>query len=161
MGDCESILKEMNGISQDSSLIILNMKRRMSQLMKNIFNMFSVKQGEESYLDFYSFMRIYKKELNKKKLKVVEEVFSHIDTNGEDKVNYVKIPANRIEKIIPSGSNFSIMFPNIGVTLKEDDKIKEGTRDFGMYFKKYSISDYDRILRDYLPIQNKTMLKNI
>ena len=82
------------------------------------------------------------------------------DPNGEDKVNYVKIPGNRTEKIIPSGSNFSIMFPNIGVTLKEDDKIKEGTRDFGMYFKKYSISDYDRILRDYLPIQNKTMLKN-
>ena len=52
------------------------------------------------------------------------------------------------------------MLPNIGVTLKEDDQIKEGTREFGKYFKKYSINDYDRILRDYLPLQNKTILKN-
>ena len=49
--------------------------------------MFNIKQGEESYLDFYSFMRTYKKELNEKKLKIVAEVFSHIDTNGGDKVN--------------------------------------------------------------------------
>ena len=52
------------------------------------------------------------------------------------------------------------MLPNIGVTLKEADKIKQGTLEFGKYFKKYSLKDYDRILRDYLPVQNKTMLKN-
>ena len=82
------------------------------------------------------------------------------DPNGVNKFNFVKVATERTEQIIPSGSNFSIMLPNIGVTLKEDDKIKEGTREFGRYFKKYSISDYDKILRDYLPIQNKTMLKN-
>ena len=71
----------------------------------------------------------------------------------------MKISTEKNEQIIPSGSNFSIMLPNIGVTLKEDDQIKERTLEFKKYFKKYSISDYDRILRDYLPLQNKTILK--
>ena len=52
------------------------------------------------------------------------------------------------------------MLPNIGVILKEDEQIKEGTREFGKYFKKYSLNDYDKILRDFVPLQNKTMLKN-
>ena len=71
----------------------------------------------------------------------------------------MKISTEKNEQIIPSGSNFSIMLPNIGVTLKEDGQIKERTLEFKKYFKKYSISDYDRILRDYLPLQNKTILK--
>ena len=71
----------------------------------------------------------------------------------------MKISTEKNEQIIPSGSNFSIMLPNIGVTLKEDDQIKERTLEFKKYFKKYSISDYDRISRDYLPLQNKTILK--
>jgi hypothetical protein len=50
--------------------------------------------------------------------------------------------------------------PNIGVILKENEQIKEGNRDFGKYFKKYSKEDYDKILNDYVPLQNRTMLKN-
>lgn len=82
------------------------------------------------------------------------------DPNGINKHNYVKKNIEKNENIIPSGSNFSIMLPNIGVVLKEDEQIKEGNRDFGKYFKKYSIKDYDKILRDYVPLQNRTMLKN-
>ena len=81
------------------------------------------------------------------------------DPNGINRHNFVKINTDKNE-IIPSGSNFSIMLPNIGVILKEDEQIKEGTREFGKYFKKYSLNDYDKILRDYVPLQNKTMLKN-
>jgi len=49
--------------------------------------MFSIKIGEETFLDFYSFMRTFKKELNEYKLNIVEEAFSKIDTKGDDKVN--------------------------------------------------------------------------
>ena len=52
------------------------------------------------------------------------------------------------------------MLPNIGVILKEDEQIKEGTREFGKLFKNYSLKDYEKILRDYIPIQNKTMIQN-
>ena len=50
--------------------------------------------------------------------------------------------------------------PNIGVVIKENQKIKEGGREFNKYFKKYSINDYDKILNEYVPMQNKTHLKN-
>ena len=52
------------------------------------------------------------------------------------------------------------MFPNIGVVMKEEDKIKKGNRDFGKFFKKYSLEDYDKILKEYLPKQNQELVKN-
>ena len=82
------------------------------------------------------------------------------DPNGKNKLNYVKISKIKNEQIIPSGSNFSLLLPSIGVTLKENDQVKKGTHEFGKFFKKYSINDYNKILRDYLPLQNKSMLKS-
>ena len=82
------------------------------------------------------------------------------DPNGFLRNQYKKIIPEKNEKIIPSGSNFSLILPNIGVILKEDDQIKKGTRDFGKYFNKYSLEDYDKILKDYVPFQNKTMMMN-
>ena len=82
------------------------------------------------------------------------------DPNGKNKLNYIKISKIKNEQIIPSGSNFSLLLPNIGVTLKENDQVKKGTHEFGKFFKKYSINDYNKILRDYLPLQNKSMLKS-
>ena len=64
------------------------------------------------------------------------------------------------ERIIPSGSNFKIMLPNIGVVIKENRNIKEGGREFNKYFNKYSIHDYETILKEYIPLQNKTKLNN-
>lgn len=64
------------------------------------------------------------------------------------------------ERITPSGSNFKIMLPNIGVVIKENKKIKEGGREFNKYFNKYSIHDYEMILNEYIPLQNKTKLSN-
>ena len=82
------------------------------------------------------------------------------DRERKNSINYVKISSIKNEQKIIGGSNFSLMLPNIGVTLREDDQIKEGKKEFGKYFKKYSINDYDRILHEYLPSQNKTLLKN-
>ena len=64
------------------------------------------------------------------------------------------------EKIIPSGSNFKLILPNIGVIVKENNNQKEGGKDFNKYFKKYSINDYDKILNEYVPLQNKSKIKN-
>jgi hypothetical protein len=74
---------------------------------------------------------------------------SHTDKNNEKK-----------DKIIPSGSNFEIILPNIGVVIKENKKIKEGGREFNKFFNKYSIHDYDKILNEYVPLQNKTKMRN-
>ena len=101
---------------------------------------------------------IFQKQKDKEKEIIIKN--PEDDPDGKNSLNYVKISSIRSEQKMPSGSNFSLMLPNIGVTLKEDDQIKEGKREFGKYFKKYSMSDYDKILRDFLPIQNKTLLQN-
>ena len=53
--------------------------------IKNIFNNFASKNNK-NYLDFPAFIRNYKKKLNEYKLSCVEQVFSNIDTNENDKV---------------------------------------------------------------------------
>ena len=82
------------------------------------------------------------------------------DIEGINRNQYMKYIMEKNEKIVPSGSNFSIMLPNIGVVLKENELVKKGNREFGKFFKKYSLEDYDKILKDYVPLQNKTMMLN-
>ena len=100
-----------------------------------------------------------KKNLSSVKDKKIEEVIKN--TEGGSNNNNVKqfFDDKEKEKFIPSGSNFQIISPNTGVRIKESGLFKEGDRDFGKYFKKYSIQDYDKMLNDYVPLQNLTMLK--
>ena len=123
-----SLCPNLNKISFNDFILALKIQHLDLDInsMKNIFNMFNIKQGEESYLDFYSFMRIYKKELNKKKLKVVEEVFSHIDTNGEDKVNL---------DVIKMKYNASQHPEVLNGKCSEDEKVMEFLDCFGLCYE--------------------------
>ena len=64
------------------------------------------------------------------------------------------------EKYTPSGSNFQIISPNIGVTIKENNRLKQGSKEFSKYFQKYSLMDYDKMLNDFVPLQNRTLIQN-
>jgi hypothetical protein len=66
---------------------------------KYIFKKFSSKTNE-NYLDFLSFIRNFKKELNENKLSSVEQVFSFIDINEKDLV-----PLNVIKKKFKAGKH--------------------------------------------------------
>ena len=59
-----------------------------TNIIQKIFDLFSLKNNNnnEQYLNFYSFIREYKKELNENKLNVVEQAFTLIDEKGEDKI---------------------------------------------------------------------------
>ena len=59
---------------------------------QNIFNQFTSKNNNK-YLDFSSFIRNFKKELNDNKLSSVEQAFTNIDVNENEKV-----PLNIIKK---------------------------------------------------------------
>ena len=105
--------------------------------------------------------------LNENENKEEEEVVIRNPGDEENKDKKEKSPPksktineDNQEKIIPSGSNFKLMLPNIGVVIKENKKIKEGGREFNKYFNKYSIHDYETILNEYIPLQNKTKLND-
>ena len=44
------------------------------------------------------------------------------------------------EKIIPSGSNFKLILPNIGIFAKENNKKKEGGKDSIKAFKNIQLN---------------------
>jgi hypothetical protein len=50
----------------------------------------------------------------------------------------------------PSGSNFDIMNPSIGVKIKEKYKVKNGGVNFYEKFHKYSINEFNKTLQDTL-----------
>ena len=91
----------------------------------------------------------------KKNLLIKEDIIKN-ETNIHSSTKFI----NRLfEKIIPSGSNYQIMSPEIGVTIMENGQSKEGSKEFSKYFKKYSFKDYDEMLKEHLPNINKNFLK--
>ena len=116
--------------------------------------------------------KMFKKKNNLKNKKEQEKDLVNINQEEQEIIknvdnDYIWAVKNREKiyndkgtiKIIPSGSNFDMIQPNTGVTIIEKDKTKEGSRDFNKHFNKYSAKDYDRILNEYLPLQNRTILK--
>ena len=91
-----------------------------------------------------------------------EEIIKNVDEEKKvkDINNIVNFANTEKERFVPSGSNFQIISPNTGVVIKENNQAKEGPREFSKYFKKYSLQDYDKMLNDFLPLQNRTMLQN-
>ena len=55
-----------------------------------------------------------------------------------------------IYQIEPSGSNFDIMNPSIGVKIQEKYKVKNGGVNFYEKFHKYSINEFNKTLQDTL-----------
>lgn len=93
----------------------------------------------------------------RKSIKFKEEI---IIKNEIAPYHPIKININKSnEKVIPSGSNYQIMSPEIGVTIRENGQSKEGSKEFNKYFKKYSLQDYDEMLNEHLPKINRTFLK--
>ena len=72
---------------------------------------------------------------------------------GGNNSRFLGIMERMRDPIIAAGSNFEIMNPEVGVTLKEDEKTKEGGRDFYKKCNKYSIEVYEETL-------NKTINSN-
>ena len=57
----------------------------------------------------------------------------------------------------PSGDNVSLIQPEIGVVIKNDqlNKAKDGGRNFREKFKRFSLNDYDKLIKTILPFQNQ------
>ena len=83
-----------------------------SQDIKNIFNTF-ISKNNKNYLDFSAFIRNYKRELNENKLSCVEQAFSNLDTNENDKV-----PLNLIKKLFKADKH-----PDVLNGLKKEEEI--------------------------------------
>ena len=95
---------------------------------------------------------------NKKKLPSIETNNPPLSPHN---VNVSSTLERKIERgpVIPSGSCFDKINPEIGVTITEDKKHKTGGKDFFKKFNKYSLENYNRQLRDTIS-SNLTYINN-
>ena len=115
---------------------------------QKLFNTFS----NNKYLDFYSFIRNYKKELNDKKLSVVEKVYSKLDSKGTDKIpiDFIKLKynANNHPEVISGKKNeedklmefldcFSLCYDLLGNDNNEKGVYGENQVDFETFANFY------------------------
>ena len=123
-----SLCPNLDKISFNDFVLVLKIQHINLDInsTKKIFNMFKITKGEESFLDFYSFMRTYKKELNEYKLNIVEEAFGKIDSKGEEKVslNVIKMNYNASKHPDVLNGKYS-----------EDEKIMEFLDCFGLCYE--------------------------
>ena len=73
--------------------------------------------------------------------------------------NYFNYNFNFNLKVTPCGSNFQKIRPAIGVNIYEGDEMKTGGKEFFEKFKKFSLKDYDKMLKDIIK-QQKDMNKS-
>ena len=57
-------------------------------------------------------------------------------------------------KVDPSGSNFKLIKPEVGVTIHEGNEIKSGGNHFYEKFKRFSIKDYSEMLKEIIDQKN-------
>ena len=123
-----SLCPNLNNITFNDFCLVLKIQHLDLDInsMKKIFSMYTIKRGEDSFLDFYSFMRTYKQELNANKLNAVEEAFSNIDSKGEDKVhlNVIKMKYNASKHPDVLNGKYT-----------EDEKIMEFLDCFGLCYE--------------------------
>ena len=55
---------------------------------------------------------------------------------------------NKKQKVEPSGSNFNLINPSIGVKVTERKAVKSGGLDYFKEFKKYSMEEFNKTLQD-------------
>ncbi len=81
---------------------------------------------------------------------------------------YSEIKYNPSEKNLsqPAGSNFELIYPEVGVTIIEGNKIKGGDKDFFKKYNRYSKNDYQNMLKEsiqknYSSLDAKSRIGNI
>ena len=62
-------------------------------------------------------------------------------------------------RFTPSGSNFEIINPSIGVNIKEKDQVKVGGKNFYEKFHKFSVDEFNKTLQETLEMETKFKLK--
>lgn len=82
--------------------------QRLSLSNEELIKIFSLFKTPDNYLNFAKFIRTFKKRLNEKRLQSVEDAFSKLDINQNNKVdiNYIKIKYNEKNDIrVLNGKN--------------------------------------------------------
>ena len=166
--------------SFDSNGKIITFKKLNIDSLQNEFYLLQNKIKSSKPIDLKSKNKL--KKINNPSLKINNSnpnlhPINNNNNNNNNKIkknsiiiNNSEIIKNKIEEYIPNklkykshifepvGSSFNLILPSIGVKITENKKVKTGGKDFEKIFNKFSNESYNKILNEYVPIQNKTLL---
>ena len=95
--------------------------------------------------------KLYRRKIKKEKTEII------YNPNTGD---YGQPPQKKKEKeeikIQPMGSNYDIMYPEIGVRITEGKSTKGGNKEFGKKYNKISNADFDKYLHEFIPTLNSS-----
>ena len=128
--------QDLSKISFEDFVNILEIQHiNLSEIdYRNIFKQFKSKSN--NYLDFSSFIRNFKIELNENKLSSVEQAFNNIDINGND-----RLPLNLIKKKYKASNLPEVL----NGTKKEDELILEFLDCFNINYEILSLDSKSQI----------------
>ena len=80
---------------------------------------------------------------------LINELNIQNKTNSPKKENEINILSLfKKKRIEPSGSNFQLINPSVGVTIKDKKNLKSGGNDFFKEFNRYSTEEYNKTLQN-------------
>ena len=102
---------------------------------EGLFNSYALKSRTYSVVNINEIKKHTKKESFIKSRKKFDNFFS------EQLMN---------KMVQPSGSNFQLISPSVGVKIREKSQEKNGGNDFYNEFKKFSIEEFNKTLQDHI-----------
>ena len=175
----ESLLKEFSPIMSKQKDISLGKSSKTIEKEKLLLEI-KAKKNIEYNPDFFSFIinnnnnsnnvtnkldkdskeKEKEKSNNKRKSKNKTSV-SNTNIIKEEISKYQPPPLMSLlsPRFTPSGSNFEIINPSIGVNIKEKDQVKVGGKNFYKKFHKFSVDEFNKTLHETLEMETKFKLK--
>ena len=162
----ESLLKEFSPITSNHKEILPG-KSFQTFLKENII----MEQKAKKNIIYNPGILNFNKNLDKDKVSDIQSMKRNNKNKINDNMNLLKeeilnmqpFPITylspRNERVEPSGSNFKIINPSIGVKIKEKNNIKVGGDNFFEKFHKYSINEFNKTLKETLEWETKLKLK--
>ena len=144
----KTLYKNQNWVDFKTSLKKNNVfKKSNSQIKEKEKNEEHLSSSSSLNNSHRSTIMIKKNDNDKEIVRIIE--------NNDDYL-FKKISPEKIgNEIVPSGSNYKIILPSVGVNIKyEREKVKKGDKNFSKYFKKTTLEDYNTILKEFIPQQN-------
>ena len=144
----KTLYKNQNWVDFKTSLKKNNVfKKSNSQIKEKEKNEEHLSSSSSVNNSHRSTIMIKKNDNDKEIVRIIE--------NNDDYL-FKKISPEKIgNEIVPSGSNYKIILPSVGVNIKyESEKVKKGDKNFSKYFKKTTLEDYNTILKEFIPQQN-------
>ena len=169
----ESLLKEFSPIMNRQKDISLGKSSKTIEKEKLLLEI-KAKKNIEYNPDFFHFIsnnNITDKLDKDNKEKEKEKSNNKRKSKNKTSINNTNIIKEEISKyqppplmslsprFTPSGSNFEIINPSIGVYIKEKDQIKVGGKNFYEKFHKFSIDEFNKTLHETLEMEIKSKLK--